>query len=226
MLTLGPYRFTKQDVDRTVRHHAEMWELYRDGREPRAVDAVAPQLTGDPEEDLRRIWAAMLAAGPALRRAGQLPPRTAGRVVQLNVSAGGVPKLPVTHLDVGFGGPIGDAQRSKKHHGSPWQALCIWSVEAIAALNAQGHCLQPGSAGENVTVAGLPWDEVRAGVRLELGTVVCEVSAFALPCSQNAQWFAGGDFRAMHHERGPSRVYATVLVPGRIEPGDPATLEP
>ena len=63
-------------------------------------------------------------------------------------------------------------------------------------------------------------------MRLQLGEVLCEVSAFALPCSQNKQWFAGGDFEAMHHDRGPSRVYATVLTPGRVVTGDPAILEP
>jgi MOSC domain-containing protein YiiM len=226
VLTIGPYRFTAQDIERTVRNHPDMWQLYRDGRDPAAVDAIAPELTGDRDEDLRRIWAAMLAAGPALRAAGQLPPRTEGRVVQVSTSRGGVPKVSVDHLDVDLDGPRGDVQKSTQHHGSPWQALCIWSTEAIEELNSAGHLLAPGAAGENVTVTGLPWREVRAGVRLQLGTVVCEVSAFALPCKKNAQWFADGDFRAMHHERGPSRVYATVLVPGRVAGGDIATLEP
>ena len=40
-------------------------------------------------------------------------------------------------------------------------------------------------------------------------------------------WFAGGDFEAMHHERGPvSRVYATVLTPGSVAVGDAVVLEP
>jgi MOSC domain-containing protein YiiM len=226
MIRIGPYRFTRQDTDRTLRHYDELWELYRDGRDATSIDHLKTELTGDAEVDLPCAWASFLVAGPALRSAGQLPARTKGRVVQVNVSGGGVPKLPVDVLEVGFSGAEGDVQRSKKHHGAPWQALCIWSTEAIAELNAAGHALGPGAAGENVTVEGLPWDEVRAGVRLQLGTLLCEVSFFALPCSQNKRWFAGGDFRAMHHERGPSRVYATVLEPGRITTGDPAILEP
>ena len=60
-----------------------------------------------------------------------------------------------------------------------------------------------------------------------VGTVLCEVSAYALPCASNKPWFIDGDFHVMHHERGPvSRVYATVLEPGRIAVGDPAILEP
>jgi hypothetical protein len=226
MIRIGPYRFTEQDVDRTLRYYPEMWQLYRDGRDPSSLDAVRAHLTGEREEDLRRVWESYMTAGPALRTAGQLPGRSEGVVVQLSRSGGGVPKLAVASLDVGFGGAGGDVQRSKKHHGAPWQALCIWSTEAIEELNAAGHRLSPGATGENVTVSGLPWADVRAGVRLELGEVLCEVNVFALPCKQNAQWFVNGDFRAMHHERGPSRVYATVVRPGRITTGDAAVLEP
>ena len=226
MIRIGPYGFTEQDIDRTLRHEADLWELYRAGRDASVLDALRPVRTGDREEDMRRIWAACTAAGPALRSAGQLPPRSEGVVVQLSRSAGGVPKLPVDSLDVGFRGAAGDVQKTKRHHGSPWQALCIWSTEAIDELNAAGHRLAPGAAGENVTVSGLPWVDVRAGVRLELGEVLCDVTAFALPCTQNARWFANGDFMAMHHDRGPSRVYATVIRPGRVTAGDRAILEP
>ena len=85
----------------------------------------------------------------------------------------------------------------------------------------------PGLAGENITVSGLPWADVRAGVRMRIGEVLCEVSAYALPCTSNKRWFIDGDFTVMHYDRGPvSRVYATVLEPGRIAVGDAAILEP
>jgi MOSC domain-containing protein YiiM len=226
MIRIGPYRFTSEDVDRTLRSYSAIWELYRDGRDPASIDGLRADLTGTDDDQLRSAWESFLAAGPALRAAGQLPARVEGVVDRLSTSGGGVPKLAVEFIVVGYDGVAGDVQRSKKHHGSPWQALCIWATEAIDALNAAGHRLTPGAAGENVTVSGLPWRDVRAGVRLQLGEVLCEVSAFALPCRQNAQWFAGGDFEAMHHDRGPSRVYATVLTPGRVVTGDPAILEP
>ncbi len=61
----------------------------------------------------------------------------------------------------------------------------------------------------------------------QLGTVVCDVIAFALPCRSNARWLLGGDFMSMHHDRGPvSRVYAAVMQPGRIATGAAAILEP
>lgn len=73
----------------------------------------------------------------------------------------------------------------------------------------------------------MPWHLVRPGVRLQLGTVLCEVSAFALPCAKNAGWFLNRQFDLMHHRHGPvSRVYATVIEPGAIAVGDSAVLEP
>lgn len=168
-----------------------------------------------------------LAAAAALRAAGQLPARAEGWVDALHLGTGGVPKHPVERVSVGFGGVTGDRQASRVHHGHPIQALCLWSSEVIASLAADGHPIFPGAAGENVTLGGLHWPDVRPGVRLQVGTVTCEISAFAVPCSQNAQWFSDRDFRRLHHDRGNlSRVYAIVLVPGSIAVGDSAVLEP
>jgi MOSC domain-containing protein YiiM len=62
---------------------------------------------------------------------------------------------------------------------------------------------------------------------LRVGTALVEATVFTLPCSHNARWFADGDFNRMHHARGPvSRVYARVVRPGQVRPGDDAVLEP
>jgi MOSC domain-containing protein YiiM len=166
-------------------------------------------------------------ATDALRAAGRLPARSTGSVVQLNLSDGGVPKRPVDSVQVDEGGVVGDRQAARRHHGRPWQALSLWSAEVIDAFAADGNPIGYGRCGENVTVRGLPWADVRCGVRLAIGPVIAQVSLFALPCAKNAQWYADGDFTHMHHERGPvSRVYATVLTGGEIRTGDPVVLEP
>jgi MOSC domain-containing protein YiiM len=225
--TIGPHRFTATDARRTVENHDAIWALFAEGRDPAVLTPLQPALTGDPVSDLELVWAAWTAAGPALRAAGQLPAQAEGRVAQLNLSDGGLPKLPVPSVTVGWGGLEGDRQATRVHHGRPWQALCLWSTEVIDAFRADGHPIAPGLAGENVTLSGLHWPDVRAGVRLRLGSVLCEVSAYALPCYQNKAWFLQGEFDVMHHERGPvSRVYATVLEPGSIATGDAAVLEP
>jgi MOSC domain-containing protein YiiM len=183
--------------------------------------------TEEAELELDAAWLGLRAVAEALRAAGTFGPTTSGTVVQLNVSGGGVPKLPVERAEVGWSGLEGDRQAARVHHGRPWQALCVWSAEVIDRFAEMGNPIGYGSAGENVTVRGLPWDRVRPGAHLRIGTVECQVSAYSLPCSKNARWFLDGDSTVMHHERGPvSRVYATVTAPGAVAQGDEVVLEP
>ena len=122
---------------------------------------------------------------------------------------------------IGWRGVEGDVQSSRAHHGRPWQALCIWSTDAIDTLRAQGHPIAPGYAGENVTVDGIPAGAFRPGAQFRIGSVRGFLSSYAWPCSQNKDWFSNGDFMAMCHEKGDlSRVYAMVTATGTISVGD------
>lgn len=240
MFAVGPHTFSTNDARVLLREFDEMWELLvrdrnasvvADLRKP--VDAAIAGLDVAAADDaalrspVELAWQALLAAGPALRAAGELPGRHEGVVAQLARGGGGVPKLPVDQVSVGFRGVEGDVQANRTHHGRPFQALCLWSTEVIDAFRADGHPIHPGAAGENITISGIDWPVVTAGVRLRIGTVLCEISCPATPCSQNAQWFLGGDFRLMHEDRGPiARMYATVLEPGSIRVGDEVILEP
>ncbi|MCE9623691.1 MAG: MOSC domain-containing protein [Actinomycetia bacterium] len=227
MFSIGPHTFTTTDAERTVSNLDKVWQFYRDGRDASALAPLYPTLTGDLGDDLVRVWEAWTAAGTALRAAGQLPKRAEGTVAGLHRSGGGLPKAAIDRATVEWRGVVGDAQANRANHGRPWQALCIWSAEVIAELHAQGHSVAPGRAGENITLSGLPWEQVRAGVRLQIGGVLCEIGAYALPCFKIKEWFVDGEFETVHHERGPvSRVYATVLQPGEIAVGDIAILEP
>ena len=62
-----------------------------------------------------------------------------GRVVQISVSDGGVPKQPVATAHVTAAGIVGDRQRNLKYHGGPDRALCLWSLEVIKALQQENH---------------------------------------------------------------------------------------
>lgn len=168
-------------------------------------------------------------AGRTLAATGALGPPATGEVHALFTSDGGLPKLAVPSIAVGPRGAAGDRQRVRRHHGRPWQALCLWSLQAVERLAAEGHPIAPGSAGENVCVSGLDWAAARPGTRLRIGDdVVVELSLFALPCRQNTRWFLAGDFMRMHHDREPgiSRMYASVLQTGSIVTGDPVELLP
>src|SRR5687767_2906146 len=58
------------------------------------------------------------------------PPLTsAGRVVSIHRSDGGVPKLAIPAARITAAGIEGDRQRNLKHHGGPDRALCLYSLE-------------------------------------------------------------------------------------------------
>lgn len=149
-----------------------------------------------------------------------------GQVHQINTSKGGVPKLPVNSVVVTESGVIGDLQADQVHHGGPDQALCLFSLEVIQGFQTEGHPIQAGSAGENITVSGLDWDLVTPGTRMRIGPVEVEISFYATPCSKNAHWFIDGRYNRMHASKHPgeSRVYARVLKGGPIQTGDPVDL--
>lgn len=149
-----------------------------------------------------------------------------GKVVGLQRSAGGVPKLPVDEALVIRTGMEGDGQRNRRFHGGPMRALCLYSQERLDVLAAEGHPITRGSTGENVTIAGLIWSEVVPGVRLQLGEVEVEVTSFTAPCRNIAHAFIGGEFTRIGQKVNPgwSRVYAKILREGRIGIGDPVVL--
>lgn len=124
-------------------------------------------------------------------------------------------------------GMAGDGHNDRVHHGGPDAALCLFSLEVIQQMREEGHPIFPGAAGENLTVTGIDWSVMIPGSRWRLGEEVeIEVTRFTTPCLKNAAWFSEGDFMRMHQGRHPgsSRVYARVLTPGRLQPGDPITL--
>ena len=86
-----------------------------------------------------------------------------GRIVQISVSRGGVPKSMIEQAHVTALGLEGDAHRDREHHGGPERAVCLYALEAIASLRAEGHDIVPGAIGENVTVEGLDWSAVVRG---------------------------------------------------------------
>jgi MOSC domain-containing protein YiiM len=142
---------------------------------------------------------------------------------QINLSNGGVPKLPVPGAQVTPLGLAGDRQANTKHHGGPERALCLYALECITALQGEGHPISPGSVGENLTLAGLDWAQVIPGTRLLLGDeVVVEITQYIRPCAKVADSFADGAFDRIAHEQHPgwARVGAKVLVEGRVWMGD------
>ena len=146
----------------------------------------------------------------------------AGTIAQLNISPGGVPKTAVPSAIVGPLGLEGDRHRGAGH-GGPERALCLFSAEIIARLQAEGHPIAAGTVGENVTIAGLDWSLVTPGTRLRLGdSVLVEVTRYTTPCINIVASFIDGDFARILQDKHPSesRVYVRVLEGGVLRTGD------
>lgn len=144
-------------------------------------------------------------------------------VHQINVSDGGVPKKPVLEARITKAGLEDDRQRNRTVHGGPDRAVCLFSLELIERLQDEGHSIEPGSAGENLTLAGLDWDHIEPSIVLTVGPHVrLEIKSYTAPCDLNAQWFRDGEFSRISHKKHPgwSRVYAKVLQGGTVRPGD------
>ena len=103
-------------------------------------------------------------------------------VVSINISSGGIPKLPVNSVYVTFSGLKGDGHNHAKHY-DPIQAVCLQDVEQLEDLSHQGYPLSPGAGGENLTVCNLNVNRLPLGTVLQFcGGVVVKISKVRKPC--------------------------------------------
>ena len=153
-----------------------------------------------------------------------------GRLLQVNVSPGGVPKLPVAGpVRVTRLGLDGDAHREETVHGGPHRAVALFAIEAIRRVAAEGHPIAPGTAGENLTTEGIELARLPVGTRLAIGDeLVLELSAPDNPCRTIRGSFSDGRFARISILAHPSdsRMYARVLREGSIRAGDPIAVLP
>ena len=151
------------------------------------------------------------------------------RLYQINISKGGVPKHRVEDATVDYLGILGDYHNDREHHGGPDKALCMFSLEVIEQLRSEGHNIAPGHLGENLTISGLNWEQIIPGTKLLIGdTLLVEVTGYTNPCYKIGAFFKDGKFSRVSQKTHPgnSRVYARVIVPGRIKQGDQVTIVP
>lgn len=156
-------------------------------------------------------------------------PIATGRVLQVNLNGGGVPKRPVERAWVGHLGLEGDAHREFTVHGGPHKAVCLFGIEVIERLQSEGHPVEPGGVGENLTTLGVEWSTLPVGTRARIGdTLEIELASPAMPCKTQVGNFIDGRFSRMSIDLHPSdsRMYARVLTEGEVKPGDPITVLP
>ena len=152
-----------------------------------------------------------------------------GRLIQVNVSAGGVPKRPVGSARVTTLGVEGDRQADVTGHGGPNRAVSLLGIEAIRRVASEGHPIAPGTTGENLTTEGFDVSTLPLGTRLAIGDqLVLELSAATTPCSTIRHSFTGERYGRLSVVTHPddSRMYARVVNEGTIRPGDPISVSP
>jgi MOSC domain-containing protein YiiM len=150
-----------------------------------------------------------------------------GRVHQISVSPGGVPKLPIAAALVRVEGIEGDGHNDRKHHGGPNAAVCLFALEVIERLRSEGHPIGIGTTGENLTIQGLDWPSARPGCQLVFeGGVELEVTRYTTPCATIRDSFSELQFNRIKQDLHPgeSRVYARVLREGTIRLGESVRL--
>ena len=104
------------------------------------------------------------------------------RIVSINISRGGIPKIPFSSIRVNFSGLEGDGHNHAKHY-SPIQAVCIQDLEKLEELSQKGYSLSPGQAGENLTVQNLYVNDLPLGTVLRFRSgVELEISKVRKPC--------------------------------------------
>lgn len=158
--------------------------------------------------------------------------QTAGSVLQISVSAGGVPKHAIPEGVVTELGLEGDRHAHPELHGGPRQALLFIAAEGIEELKQAGFPLFPGALGENITTLGLDRRTWKVGGLWRVGPdVVVEFTKIRVPCKTLNRYGAGAIQRAVYDEVvkagdpssphwGLSGCYARVVEHGIIHPGD------
>jgi MOSC domain-containing protein YiiM len=217
-------RWSTSDFERTLAHADDLARDVTNGLTPDQLAHVSPAkshvVSSDPIASVHAVMHHLMDLA-RLRRQIEVFEPMSGVVAGLYASGGGVPKRAISEAVVGVDGVKGDTQGHRVHHGRPWQALCLYSTEVIAALQAEGHTIVAGSVGENITVEGVDWRRMRGGLTIEIGDVRCRVSAPADPCYQIEGFFEGDNFGRISHRKHPgwSRWYASVMSGGVVRPG-------
>jgi MOSC domain-containing protein YiiM len=157
------------------------------------------------------------------------------RVIQINVSTGGVPKSPISAGRVTFSKVEGDDWNDRRFHGWPDQAICLFSLELIEELKGEGYPLFPGALGENFTTEGLDFRAVRLGDVYHIGSdAEIRVTKIRVPC-RTITVYGEGIIKAIYDREvkggnvntpkwGRSGYYAEVLKEGSVYPGDQIVL--
>jgi MOSC domain-containing protein YiiM len=149
--------------------------------------------------------------------------------IGLRMTSTGIYKRPTrAAVAIGALGLSGDTISSNKHHGGPDQAVYVYGEEDYAWWSAElGRALEPGTFGENLTVAGLATGAALVGDRLHIGgAVVLEVTCGRIPCGTLTARMGIRAFSRRFRAAARPGLYCRVLQTGSVRTGDPVRYAP
>lgn len=116
----------------------------------------------------------------------------------------------------------GDAQANLKFHGGREKAVYVYSASYYPYWQdvLGRETLEPSQFGQNITVDGLPDDEVRIGDIFRLGSATVEVAQPRIPCAKLGARLGNRDFAAQFLLAGRLGYYLYVIEPGELTTGD------
>ena len=128
---------------------------------------------------------------------------------------------------IGKYGLEGDAICDLAHHGGLDQAVYLYGQPDYDFWSrGLGRTLEPGTFGENLTVANLESARVCIGDRFTLGTLVLEVNSPRIPCRTFAARMDDKLFVKKFLAANRPGIYCRVLGEGPVQAGDVLTLVP
>lgn len=158
-----------------------------------------------------------------------------GQVIQISVSRGGLPKLPVSEAMLTPLGLEGDSCAHPEIHGGSNQAVLMIAAEVVDDLKVKGYPVYYGALGENLTTRGIDPRQLRIGQQFRVGGARIELTKVRVPCS-SLDVYGPTIKQEIYDKRvkagdsasprwGMSGFYGRVLEPGPIQINDIIVLE-
>jgi MOSC domain-containing protein YiiM len=119
----------------------------------------------------------------------------------------------------------GDDQADRRVHGGPTKAIYAYSVQDYQWwADALGSPLEPGTFGENLTIADADLAAAIVGERWQVGTAILRVTEPRMPCFKLGMRMGDATFVDRFADAARPGTYLAIEHPGDIGAGDTITL--
>jgi len=139
----------------------------------------------------------------------------------------GIYKLPVQEsVEIKLLGIQSDFICDQKNHGGPDQAIYVYGMSDYEWWSKElGRELSAGTFGDNLTVSELESAGFNIGDRLQVGSVILEVTAPRIPCSTLAARMGDPQFIKKFRRAERPGLYCRVIQEGTVQAGDEVKVE-